>query len=254
MTKYGYVRLSRLSRSEKEIKHSRLLSSKDIELVWGWGSPAGRLRARRRADLISGGAGLGPEKFVLEIGCGTGIFTEMFAGSGAKIIANDISPDLLKKAEKRNLPSDQIQFVEMRFEDLKMDSQFDAVIGSSVLHHLEVEAALSRIFSLLKPGGILSFAEPNMLNPQIFLERVFHFLPVFWYVSADETAFIRWKFSKLLMNVGFENIEITPFDWLHPFTPQHLIPAVDNFGRLLEKIPVIGEISGCLYIKCRRPL
>lgn len=86
-------------RAEHEIHHGELLASKDTELIWGWGTPAGRVRATRRAKLIGRGAKLGPNVHVLEIGCGTGMFTEMFAQTRARIVAVDISPDLLKKAD-----------------------------------------------------------------------------------------------------------------------------------------------------------
>ena len=79
---------------------------------------------------------------VLEVGCGTGMFTEMFANRGAEIVAVDISPDLLKKARARGLAN--VKFCEKRFEDCDLDGSFDAVIGSSTLHHLDVKRPCSR--------------------------------------------------------------------------------------------------------------
>jgi len=238
-------------RVEHEISHGEYLASGDTETLWGWGTPAGRMRAQRRAQLIADTARLGPATRVLEIGCGTGMFTEMFAQSGCSIVAVDISGDLLEKARLRNLPEDRVSFVNKRFEECAIDGPFDAVIGSSVLHHLEVEAALSKIFELLKPGGILSFAEPNMLNPQIFAERKFRrFFPR---ISADETAFVRTPLKKTLSDIGFHDISIVPFDWLHPAVPKKLIPAVSATGRVLEKVPLVREFSGSLHILANRP-
>jgi hypothetical protein len=99
----------------------------------------------------------------------------------------------------------------------------------------------------------MSFAEPNMLNPQIFAERKLSFLSYFWYVSPDETAFIRHRLRSVLKRVGFEKIEVKPFDWLHPATPARLIYAVRSATCILEKIPIISEFAGSLYIRCRRP-
>jgi 2-polyprenyl-3-methyl-5-hydroxy-6-metoxy-1,4-benzoquinol methylase len=76
--------------------------------------------------MIGSGARLAPGVHALEIGCGTGIFTEMFARAGAKVIAVDISEDLLKKAQARDLPQDKVQFLEKRFEDCDVDGPFDA--------------------------------------------------------------------------------------------------------------------------------
>ena len=49
-----------MARPQNEIEHGRKLSRNDPELIWGWGTPAGRIRARRRAALIAEGARLGP--------------------------------------------------------------------------------------------------------------------------------------------------------------------------------------------------
>jgi 2-polyprenyl-3-methyl-5-hydroxy-6-metoxy-1,4-benzoquinol methylase len=239
------------SRAEREILHGRHLAALETESVWGWGTPAGQLRACRRAQLIMEGAGLSPGQRALEIGCGTGLFTEMFADRGAQIVAVDISSELLAKARARNLPPDQVIFLEKRFEDCEVDGPFDAVIGSSILHHLDIGEALVNIRRLLKPGGILSFAEPNLLNPQVYLERKFHHLPMFSYTSPDETAFVRWKFARVLREHGFCEVSITPYDWVHPAVPRPLIGPVRALGSLLERLPLIREFSGSLYIRAQ---
>src|SRR6185437_7465720 len=105
-----------------------------------------------------------------------------------------ISQDLLLRARARDLPPAKVQFVEGRFEDCEMVGLFDAVVGSSVLHHLDLDLAFQNIYRLLRPGGRACFAEPNLLNPQVFAERRLPFLRhIFWYVSPDESAFTRWR-------------------------------------------------------------
>ena len=97
-------------RSENEITHGHQLVQSDPEKVWGWGAPAGKLRAIRRAEMIISGAELKPGLRALEIGCGTGLFTEMFARAGAHLVAVDISGELLKFAHARGLTLDRVQF------------------------------------------------------------------------------------------------------------------------------------------------
>jgi 2-polyprenyl-3-methyl-5-hydroxy-6-metoxy-1,4-benzoquinol methylase len=241
-------------RAEREIRHGQLLAAQDTERVWGLDTPAGHLRAQRRAALILTGARIDPDSRVLEIGCGTGLFTEIFAATGARIVAVDISPELLAKAKLRKLPHPQVTFYEKRFEDCDVDGPFDAIIGSSILHHLDVDASIQRMKALLKPGGRICFAEPNMLNPQIFLERRFRGLKIFAYTSSDETAFVRWSLARKLQTAGFEAISITPFDWLHPATPKSLIGLVQMAGKLAEGIPAVREFSGSVCINARLPL
>jgi hypothetical protein len=49
-------------------------------------------------------------------------------------------------------------------------------------------------------------------------------------------------------NIGFKNVNIFPYDFLHPITPKFLIPAVYKMSLLLEKIPLIKEIAGSVII------
>ena len=240
-------------RAKHEIAHGRFLASSEAtEGIWGWGTPAGQVRAARRAAYIMQGAHLEANRRALEIGCGTGLFTSYFAETGAHITAVDISPELLEKARERKLAADKVTYVEGRFEDLATDEGYDAIIGSSVLHHLEVEQSLQVMFRLLTPGGRISFAEPNMLNPQIFCER--HFRRFFPQVSPDETAFVRWALARKLREIGFDTISIKPFDWLHPATPKSWISCVSSISRVLERVPIVREFSGSLWISARRPL
>jgi SAM-dependent methyltransferase len=236
-------------RQQHEIEHGKFLSAGLAEYTWGWGTPAGQLRAKRRAALILEGARIGPSSRVMEIGCGTGIFTAMFVQSGAHIFAVELSPDLLAIASARNLP--HVEFLERSFEDCELEGPFDAIIGSSVLHHLDLERAWPKLFSLLRPGGRISFAEPNMLNPQIYCER--HFRRFFPQVSPDETAFVRTRLRQDLEKAGFTSVSIRPFDWLHPATPPALIPTVARAGSVLEAIWPILEFAGSLRIWGRRP-
>lgn len=240
---------SKERRVANEVEHGKFLAAGSAEHTWGWGSPAGRLRARRRARLVLAGAQLGPGIKAVEIGCGTGLFTEMFAQSGAEIVAVDLSPDLLEVARKRNLP--RVRFLQKNFEDCAVEGPFDAVIGSSVLHHLDLERTWGKIYSLLKPGGIMSFAEPNMLNPQVYCER--HFRRFFPQTSPDETAFVRSHLQRDLERAGFHAVRIVPFDWLHPSTPKALIPVVSLMGKVAESVWPVREFAGSLYIKAIRP-
>jgi SAM-dependent methyltransferase len=240
-------------RYKHEISHGKKITKDIPELIWGWGTPAGKERAKRRGQIIASKANLAPGKRILEIGCGTGLFTEMFSQTGATITAVDISPELLELARLKNLPAEKVQFIEQPFEECSLDQPFDAIIGSSILHHLDIESSLKKIFMLLKPGGIMSFAEPNMLNPQIAIQK-----NVVWFKerlgdSPDETAFIRWRLHALLSKIGFQHIELTPFDWLHPSTPEFLIDVVSHIGAIFERIPIIREFAGSLHIKCQKP-
>ncbi len=239
--------------AKNEIAHGERLARGNPEDAWGWSTPAGKKRALRRALMIMESAGLGAESSVLEIGCGTGLFTEYFSRCGANIVAVDISHELIARARERGLPADRIRFVEGAFEECHFPIPFDAIIGSSVLHHLDLDVAIIKIYQLLKPGGTISFTEPNMLNPQIMIQKNIPWIKDRLGDSPDETAFFSWDIKSKLKKTGFQDIMVRPFDWLHPAIPELLVDRVSRIGAVLEGMTLIKEFSGSLHISARRP-
>jgi len=192
---------------------------------------------------------LKPGMSVLELGCGAGYFTRELVHSGADIVAIDVSPELLEIA-RSNCSAPNVQYqIENAYELSYNDAVFDSVVGSSVLHHLEIEKALRDIYRVLKPSGTIFFTEPNMLNPQIAFQKNIPWIKRKLGDSPDETAFFRWPLRRLLERTGYRDIRIDPFDFLHPKTPVPLIKDVNQLGRFLEKMPVISEFAGSLYIQ-----
>ncbi len=234
-----------------EIEHGELIAGKE-EAVWHWASPAGRLRAERRAKLLVESAGVTADTDVLEIGCGTGLFTGVFAATGARVVAIDVSPPLLEKAMARDIDG----AVTFRLEDAEQmsfdDHIFDAVVGSSILHHLDVERTIGEMHRVLRADGRIAFAEPNMMNPQIVFERSTPAIRRWMGASPEETAFFRWNLARQLRHGGFDRVRIEPFDFLHPAVPRPLIPLVRGVGEVLEQLPLFREIAGSLIISARR--
>ncbi len=235
------------TRLEKEIEHGKYLLAHGAGEVWNWETPAGRHRWARRVTMLT--SHVRPGEKILELGCGTGYFTRSLAGTGAHITAIDISPDLLEVAQ-RECPHENVTFeIQNAYALTYPDAVFDSVIGSSVLHHLEIEPALSEIYRVLRPGGSIRFTEPNMLNPQIALQKNVPAIKKRLGDSPDETAFFRWPFRRDLEQAGFRQIDIKPFDFLHPSIPPRWIATIERLGGLCEKLPLLREIAGSLYIR-----
>lgn len=231
----------------QEIKHGKEIAD-SADFVWGWGTVAGKKRANRRVDYLISLGGIKPGKKVLEVGCGTGIFTEKLAATGAEIFAIDISPDLLSKAENK-IKRANVVFKIADLENLPFESEsFDCVVGVSVLHHVDIKKAIKEIKRVLKKSGKMVFSEPNMINPQIALQKNIPWLKKLVGDTPNETAFFRWAVKKLLINEGLFNIMVKPFDFLHPKTPLKIINRAEKFGFILEKIPLIREFAGSLLI------
>jgi hypothetical protein len=91
-----------------------------------------------------------------------------------------------------------------------------------------------------------------MLNPQIAIQKNVPTVKRRLGDSLDETAFFRWSLRRLLKKAGFRDIQITPFDFLHPQIPARFIPTAQAIGSFLEKVPLISEIAGSLYIRAAK--
>jgi SAM-dependent methyltransferase len=234
-------------RITKEIEHGRFLAQHGAGEIWNWEGPAGKLRWARRVKMLSNHLRSGMS--VLELGCGTGYFTRELARCGANVVAVDVSLDLLEIARADCAAANVSYEIQNACAMNYRDAIFDSVIGSSVLHHLEVKVALREIYRVLKPGGTIYFTEPNMLNPQIAIQKNVPWVKRRLGDSPDETAFLRWPLRRLLERTGFRDARIDAFDFLHPITPSFLVHGLNTLGRFVEKVPVVSEFAGSLYIR-----
>lgn len=240
-------------RLAREIAHHRKIAP-FAEAIWSWTTPSGRLRAARRARLFIEHGAIGPGRRALELGCGTGIFLEQVAAAGAWTHGVDLSADLLAKAHERVASLPNVTLARANAEALPYpDSSFDVVYGSSILHHLDLDAALRELRRVLRPQGRLVFAEPNALNPQLLL--LFHVtaLKERFGVSPDEMAFSRRRGRTALVQAGFVDVAVEPHDFLHPSTPEGLLGAVSRASLVLERVPLLREIAGSLLMTARVP-
>ena len=101
---------------------------------------------------------LKPEDNVLEFACGTGIVTLQVAPHVAHLRAIDISDQMASKAaakvEAAGLSNTLVTNTDL-FDPCLEEGRFDAVLAYNVLCYVDTpQQVLSRIRSLLKPGGL----------------------------------------------------------------------------------------------------
>lgn len=235
-------------RLERERRHAHAILSTN-ESNWGWNTPAGRIRLQRRLDFLRT-LGIGKEEPILEIGAGTGTFTEGLSAEFTNLTAIDISPDLLEVARKR---APNAKLVCMDAHRLEFPSgSFSAVVGCSVLHHLNWSAALREFHRVLRPGGVIRFSEPNLLNPQIFLQKNIPWLKRLAGDSPDEYAFTATRIRSDLRAAGFTDVRADAYEFLHPSVPRALIDPVVAVESFLMRTP-LRHIGGSLRIEATRP-
>jgi len=92
---------------------------------------------------------------VVDLGCGTGLSTQAWAGQCARAIGVDASPDMLKKAEAKQLEG--VTFRHGYGSDTGLEAaSADAVVCVMSFHWMEPESTLKEIGRILKPGGVFA--------------------------------------------------------------------------------------------------
>jgi len=172
-----------------ELRQGSELAAQNADAVWGWDGPAGRLRADRRASFLADSCGLAPGVRCLELGAGTGVFTERLLRSGCELTAVELSPDTAERCRERVGERAEVVVGNVETGEGLEGRTFDAIVGVSVLHHVDLDATFDSTFALLRAGGRFAFSEPNILNPQIWAERNVPWVARRRHVLPHERAF-----------------------------------------------------------------
>jgi ubiquinone/menaquinone biosynthesis C-methylase UbiE len=107
---------------------------------------------------------------VADLGCGSGVFTNLLRQHGYIATGLDLSPRLIERA-RGTFPD--IPFVEGDVEHLPFsDASLDAVLFSGILHHLpDASRCAAEAFRVLRPGGRFVAFDPNRMNPFMWAYR-----------------------------------------------------------------------------------
>lgn len=105
-----------------------------------------------------------PDGAVLEIGCGTGLFTNRFAKilPERTIVCSDISSKMVETCQKRMAIHNNLEYCTLDAEELATDTQYALIASSFALQWFYNPVdGISRLISALKPGGLLLFSVPG---------------------------------------------------------------------------------------------
>lgn len=115
-------------------------------------------------------AQLKPGARVADLGCGSGVFTDLLHKLGYNAVGLDISPKLISLGRAK-YPN--VEFLEGDVEHLPfVTGSLDGVLLSGIVHHLpDPSRCASEVFRVLKPGGSFVAFDPNRMNPFMYLYR-----------------------------------------------------------------------------------
>jgi ubiquinone/menaquinone biosynthesis C-methylase UbiE len=214
-------------------------------------------------------------KAVLDSGCGTGIFSIIFAKNGAgQVTGIDISPGSLGTADSLK---NKFGLVNARFEQQDMlhlpypDASFDIVWAWGTVHHTtDPLAAIDGLIRVLKPGGSILLAiykktkvtwiheairRPLVKTPRRAwngLAKIMAFFgtPIVWIFKRREKARKGEKLSELILDWYFVPIR-------HYYKPDTIRKYLEDKGFTIENyLPHSGRFnsSSNFIFKARKPV
>jgi dolichol-phosphate mannosyltransferase len=196
-----------------------------------------------------------PGESILELGAGSGIWTEHLASvlhGENPLTATVFNDDLFHEATQKRLPNTTFVLTRNLSEDYPPET-FDYVVGTGILCHDLYSQNLEVINRLLKPGGQFLFFEANYWNPQVFLKTVTPPLGRWSGNAACQVGLRKYKLMQIASHQGFAYLDVTPYDIIHPMTPSWLLNTLHALAWVLEHTPIIRELCGTLYIWGKKP-
>jgi len=121
-------------------------------------------------DFILSRCGLTDQSILVDVGCGTGISSRLFASKGVRVIGIEPNADMRHQAETESVPALQPEptYQSGRAEATGLpEASADAVLAAQAFHWFEAEATLQEFHRILQPNGwvILLWNERDEADP-----------------------------------------------------------------------------------------
>lgn len=158
-------------------------------------------------------------QLILDAGCGPGTYGIMLAKKGNKVVGVEISPEGARVAKERAAKK-EASFMPIIGDIEKLpfeDSTFAICFCGWVLHHFpDIDTSVSELARVLKPGGMISLAEPNESNLLVRFSRFIEDLPLLrtWVLregwdTPNRTINKHKQYVETLMKHGITDIKVS---------------------------------------------
>src|SRR5512143_3193872 len=129
-------------------------------------TPIGSLVKRVEWDLILDLLKPGPGEFLLDAGCGTGIFTTDMLSCGARVVGLDLSLSMIRRARQK-AGNSRLQILSADILDLPFpENTFYKAVSITALEFIpDARKAVQELFRVTRKGGTVVVATLNNLSP-----------------------------------------------------------------------------------------
>jgi len=112
------------------------------------------------ANAIESSFKLRSEMEIMDFGVGTGLLGFEIAKRVKKVYGVDTSAGMLAKLKEKNTPTCSIETYHQDIIEQPINKEFDGVISSMTLHHVQdLKAFFNAIYKNIKKGGFIALAD-----------------------------------------------------------------------------------------------
>jgi 2-polyprenyl-3-methyl-5-hydroxy-6-metoxy-1,4-benzoquinol methylase len=248
----GLMFRSRRSREAEDDRMRSVIDDRGYNQGWAE-NRATNVRNERRCDYMISRMPSTQSGSILEIGCGTGKISFFLARkTGLRVLGTDICVPFIEEANERfQLPNLRYAVLDFNQASQFEGETFDCIVGNGILHHLyyHLDAALTNMHRLLKPGGRIVFCEPNLYNPYVFSIFRTPYLRKLANLEPDEMAFLeasRVEASDMPPAITILSSS-TKTSCCRAFPDVFIAPSIAS-GAVLERIPLVRMESQSIFI------
>src|SRR5215510_3603431 len=174
---------------------------------------------------------------VADLGCGSGVFTELLRQQGFQSVGLDISPKLIELG-RRKYPG--LELIEGDAENLPFEiGSLDGVLLSGLVHHFpDPRKVASEVRRVLRSAGRFVAFDPNRMNPFMWLYRD-RSSPFYSSVGVteNERPVLAREISEVFRKAGFgvhtDYVSNLSYRYLASSKMRWLLPAYNAVDRLL---------------------
>ena len=176
-------------------------------------------------ERLSGESGLGE---LIELGCGTGLYTKALAANAGHVMATDLSDEMLAVArtQLRDLQNVTVEKADCEKTDFP-DGKFDSVFMANLIHIIErPPTTLKESYRILKDGGLLLIMDFTMCGVK--------------------------PFEKMKLGIRTLRRGYRPRRHFRNLSPDGLRSLVENAGFKVEEVQLMGDKGKALFLKGRK--